>query len=168
MRVAATVLPLLLGTGCLAPVRSSVYATAPALPPTTAPVAVSATRDPAGARTLGVVEASGHLPAATLAALVSEFRARVASMGGDFGRIDSFATRHEMVTETYQYDCGTDEIDHETRTVFGTAPDGTPTVSTETVPVVKHVPKTCTGERVVEVATLALVGRALLTEGRSP
>lgn len=168
MRIAATAFALLLGTGCLAPVRASVYATAPALAPSTAPVAISATADPAGARALGVVEASGQLPWTTLDTLVSEFRTRVASMGGDFGRIDSFATRRELVTETYDYDCGTDEVVYETRTVVGTAADGSTTWTTETVPVTRHVPRTCTGERTVEVATLALVGRALLTSGRTP
>jgi hypothetical protein len=162
--MAARVSFLLLAAGC-SQVRSSAYVIGQPLPPSTAPVEVSATRDLPRAQELGVVEVHGRLPVATLERLVLEFRGRVAAMGGDYGRIDSFATRHEMVTETYDYECGTSESTVETQTVTSVGADGTPTVSTESVPVTRYVSKTCTGERRVEVATLTLVGRALRASG---
>ena len=158
----ARVSVLLLGAGC-AQVQSSAFVTGRPLPPSTGPVEVSATRDPPGAEVLGVVEVHGRPPTATLESLVTEFCRGVASVGGDYGRIDSFATRHEMVTERYDYECGTTETEYQTQTVSGMGPDGSPTFTTQTVPVTKYVSKTCTGERQVEVATQTLVGRAFRT-----
>jgi hypothetical protein len=114
------------------------------------------------------VEASGRQPAAPLELLVSEFRARVAGIGGNYGRIDSIQTRHDMVTETYDYDCGTDEVAFETQTTSSIGADGAPTFTTQTVPVTRRVSKTCTGEKTVEVATTTLLGRAFLTRVRTP
>jgi hypothetical protein len=153
---------LLIGTGCAvgATVRSSALATGPRRPAAAAPVAVYLTRDPPAGVELGVVEAHGRRPAATLPALLAEFRERVASMGGDRARLDGFATRYELVTETYTYDCGTTEMRTETRTVFRPGPGGTSTSSTETVTIPHHVSRSCTGTRTVEVATLTLTGRA--------
>jgi hypothetical protein len=124
--------------------------------------------DPTASRQLGIVEATGRRPAATLEQLVAEFRTRVAAMGGDFGRIDSIATTHEMVTESYDYDCSEEVLEFETQTVSTIGPDGTPSFTTQTVPVTRHVPKTCTGERTVEVATTTLLGRAFLSGWRNP
>lgn len=147
-----------LATGCTT-VGSSAYTTGPRLAPSASPVRVSATRDPAAGAELGAVEAHGH-PPATLAALVEEFRGRVASLGGNYGRIDGFATRYEEVQEEYSYDCGTTETRYETRTDFRPGADGTSTIITETVPVTEYVPKTCHDTRWVEVATFTLTGRA--------
>jgi len=144
-------------------VQSSGFTISHAVAPSSASVRVSATRDPPKAEELGVAEAHGTVPAATLDALLSEFRARVASMGGDYGRIDTLGTRHEMVTETYTYDCSTTETVTDTRTVSHVNPDGTVTFTTEAVPVTRTVSKTCIGERQVEVATLTVVGRAFRT-----
>ena len=169
-RSLTTALALGIATACvpIPPVTSSAVVPDAPLPTSTAPVTISATSDPAGGRQLGIVEATGRQPAATLELLVAELRARVAGMGGNYGRIDSIATRHEMVTETYDYDCSTDEFEVETQTVTTIGPDGMPTFTTQTVPVTKHVSKTCTGERSVEVATTTLLGRAFLTRGRMP
>lgn len=166
MHVASTASILLVTSACsYTQVQSSAYGTGRPLPPSTSPVEVSATRDPPSAVELGIVEAHGRVPVATLDALVAEMRARVASMGGNFCRIDSLATSHEMVTETYDYECGTFETQMETQTVPQAGPDGSMTFSTESVPVTTYVSKTCTGERQVEAATLTLVGRALRTPG---
>jgi hypothetical protein len=121
-------------------IGSSAYPTGPQLAAATGPVRLSATRDPARARQLGVVEAHGDRRRATLLAIADEFRGRVASLGGDAGRIDGFATRFDMVTETYTYGCGTPKM-----------------------------PMTCTGTRQVEVPTLTLTGRAFkLAPGVAP
>ena len=129
----------LLSSGCTG-IGSSAYATGPGLAPSTGPVRLSATRDPSGARPLGVVEAHGDRRRATVPAIAEEFRARVASLGGDAGRIDSFATKYEMVTETYMYQCGAPKM-----------------------------PMTCTGTRQVEVPTLTFTGRAFkLAPGAKP
>jgi hypothetical protein len=149
-------------------VTSSVVTQTAPLPPSTAPVAVSATSDPAGGRQLGVVEATGRRPAATLPLLVAELQARVAAVGGDFARIDSIVTKHELVTESYDYDCGTDVVEYETQVVTSTGADGMLSSSTVPVPVVRHVSRTCTGARTVEVATTTLLGRAFLTRGGTP
>jgi hypothetical protein len=117
-------------------VGSSGYATGPTLAPSSGYVVVSATRDPASAQELGVVEAHGPRATATIEQIVAEFRARVASMGGDYGRIDAFPTKHDLVTQTYAYGCGTPKA-----------------------------PMTCTGYRQVEVATFSVVGRAFRTLG---
>ncbi len=162
MRVASTASFLLLAAAC-SQVQSSAHMTGRPLPPSTAPVEISATRDVPNAEELGVIEAHGRLPAATLQALVTEFSVRVASMGGDYGRIDNLATKHEMVTENVDYECGTFETEIQTQTVSQTGPDGSTTFSTQSVPVTKYVSKTCTEARRVEAATLTLVGRAFRT-----
>lgn len=158
---------LLLALAC-SPVQSSIKPDGPSLPPSSAPVAISATRDPPGAEDLGLVEVHGKLPEATLTALVDEFRTRVAKMGGDYGRIESLATRHEQVTTQETYECGTTVAEDETRFVSGLTPDGMATVTPETVTVTRYVSKTCTAERQFEVATTTLVGRALRTRQVSP
>jgi hypothetical protein len=165
MRGAASSMLLIFGTSCAAAqtVQSSAFSASRVLAPSSASVRVSATRDPVKAEELGVAEAHGRIPAATLEALIGEFRARVASMGGDYGRIDSVRTRHEMVTETYTYDCSTTETVSETRTVSQLNPDGTVTFTTEAVPVTRIVSQTCTGERQFEVAIVTVVGRAFRT-----
>ena len=163
----ALALAAILWAGCTA-VSSSSYATAPRRAPSTAPVSIASTRDPADALELGVVESSGRLGAVTLEQLVAAFRSRVAQMGGDAGRIDTFGTRYEIVSESYEYDCSTTETEHETRTVSRIGPGGTITFDTESVPVTRRVPKTCTGTRSVEVGTLSLVGRAFGARGAKP
>lgn len=162
MRLAATASFLLLAAAC-SHVQSSAYVTGRPLPPSTAPVEISATRDPPSSDELGIIEVHGRLPVATLEALATEFRTRVASIGGDYGRVDNFATKHEMVTATYNYECGTFETEVHTQTVSQIGPDGSTTFSTESVPVTTYVSKTCTGERQVEAAILTLVGRAFRT-----
>ena len=139
MRALAASGALMLATACSQLGSSGYRTTGPELAPTQAPVFVSATRDPAAAWELGVVEAHGRRSVDTLEEIVSEFRARVASMGGDYGRIDRFDTRHDMVTETYTYGCGTPQA-----------------------------PMTCTGSRQVEVATLTVVGRAFRISRGTP
>lgn len=129
-----------LAGGCRG-VGSSALATGPKLAASSAPVRLSSTRDPARAQPLGVVEAHGDRRVATLDAIAEEFRGRVASLGGDVGRIDNFATRYEMVTETYSYDCST-------------------TMTTGYPPMTTRIPRTCSGTRTVEVPTLTLTGRA--------
>jgi hypothetical protein len=168
MRRAATSVLLSFAISCGSAqrsVRSSGFSTSRAVAPSSVLVRVSATRDPAKAQELGVAEAHGTVPAATLDALISEFRARVASMGGDYGRIDTLGTRHEMVTETYTFDCSTTETVFETRSVSRVNPDGSVSFTTEAVPVTQTVSKTCTEERQVEVATMSVVGRAFRTVG---
>jgi hypothetical protein len=87
-----------------------------------------------------MVEAHGDMRRATLVAVSEEFRARVASLGGDAGRVDTIATRYETHVETYTYSCGSPKA-----------------------------PMTCTGTRAVEVPTLTLAGRAFkLAPGVKP
>jgi len=138
--LALAVLQLLaLGAGCTS-VGSSAYASGPRLAPSSAPVLLSATRDPSGAGALGVVEAHGDRRSASLAMIGDAFRSSVASLGGDAGRIDSFVTRWEIVTEAYTYACGGPKT-----------------------------PMTCTGSRQVEVPTFTLTGRAFkLAPGATP
>jgi len=118
------------------------------------------TQEPTDAEELGIVEAHGSRPAATLEQVVAELRARVAALGGNLARVDEFATRYEMVSENYTYDCGTTETRQEPRTSVQPGPNGTTTTVTEYVSVTHHEPKTCTGVRQVEAATLTLRGRA--------
>jgi hypothetical protein len=174
---------LFLVPGCVT-VASSVYRSAPATPDSPPPpsgeaapaaesgaaarwaeLPVSGTRDPAGAVELAVVEVHGRRTVATLASLVDEFRRRVAEVGGDHARIDRFATKYEMVSEPYTYDCGQTRTEHQTRTVSRTDAQGRSYSQVETVPVTRHEPKTCFGTRQVEAATLTLTGRALRTPG---
>jgi hypothetical protein len=160
---------LLLSAACAHPAaRSSAVATGVPLPPSDRPVSVLLTRDPQDATEIGIVEADGTRPVATVDGLVAEIRNRVASLGGDVARIDRFATRYEMVTETYQYDCSTTETRMEARTVTQTQADGTTTTSTEWVPVTESVYRTCTGTREVEVGTLTITGRAFRTTEEAP
>jgi hypothetical protein len=53
---------------------------------------VSATTVPEGAEEIGILEAHGRRPVARFDELLNEFRARIVSMGGNFGRIDQFPT----------------------------------------------------------------------------
>jgi hypothetical protein len=165
MRASGVPLLLLLGVSCTHVVQSSAILTAPELAPSPAEVQISATRDPAQGREIGVAEAHGRLGEVRLDEVIAEFRARVASMGGDYARIDSLATRHEMVKESYSYECGATETTTETRMVMQLNPDGSVVPTTETVQVQNYVSKTCIGEREVEVFTLAVVGRAFRTAG---
>jgi hypothetical protein len=168
MRAAAPVSLLLLTAACSHQLQSSALITGRELPPSTAPVEISATRDPLRAEALGVVEAHGSIPVATLEGLVTAFRTRVASMGGDYGRIDDLATRHEMVTEQHDYECGSFETETEMQSVLQTEPDGSSTFVTQSVPVSRYVSKTCTEQVQVEAATLTLVGRAFRTARGTP
>jgi len=155
---------LLLSAACVhAAARSSAVATGAPLPSSDRPVSVLLTHDPDDATEIGIVEADGRRPVATLDSLLAEIRSRAASLGGDVARIDRFATRYEMVTETYQYDCSTTETRMEPRTVVQTHADGTTTTFTEWIPVPQLVSRTCTGTRQVEVGTLTLTGRAFRT-----
>lgn len=165
MRIAGAA-SLLLVTACAAlRVESSAHVTGRTLPPSSEPVEVGATSSPPpGAEELGIVEVHGRLAVATLEQLVAEFRGRVAKLGGDRGQVDALSTRYEWVTEEYTYDCSTTETVVETHLVTHVGPDGSVTTSFETVPVTNTVSKTCTGDRQVEVATMALVGRAFLTK----
>ena len=147
-----TLCALFLGAGC-ATVSSSAVSTAAARPPSTAAVTLSATRDPDHGDELGLVEAHGQPPAVTLTAIAREFSARVAKLGADYGRIDSFDTRFEIVTNTYTYECGT-------TITTGSSPDGAPMTT--------YIPQTCTGQTEVEVGTLTLTGRAFRTGPPTP
>jgi hypothetical protein len=140
------------GLGCTHVSSSAVVTSAP-LPPYVSPVTLSATRDPVNGVELGIVEAHGRRPPATLSAIAGEFSSRVGKLGGDYGRIDSFATHCEIVTETYTYECGTVQT-------VGVNADGTPITS--------YVSQTCTGFQNVEVGTLTLTGRAFRTQSATP
>lgn len=142
---------LVLGTGCTT-VFSSAVSTAAAHPSSTSAVTLNATRDPENAEELGLVEAHGRRPPATLDAIAREFSTRVAKLGADYGRIDSFDTRFENVTETYSYECGT--------TVTTGSTDGVPTTT--------YISQTCIGQTEVEVGTLTLTGRAFRTKPATP
>ncbi len=154
--------------GCISPVQSSALRTesAPVAVPARAdpaaapPVKVLLTHDPGGEAEIGVVEAHGRRPVATLEDLVAELRRRTLELGGDRVRVDAMGSRFELVTETYTYDCGTTTTDMQTRTVMGTDAQGHMTSRTETVPVTRHQPRTCTGSRQVEAETMTLTGRA--------
>jgi hypothetical protein len=160
---------LLLSAACVhAAARSSAISTTAPLPASDRPVSVLLTHDPDDATEIGIVEADGKRPAATLDVLLAEIRSRTASLGGDVARIDRFATRYEMVTETYQYDCSTTETRMEPQTVVSTQADGTTTTSTQWVAVTVTVPRTCTGTREVEVGTLTVTGRAFRTTEETP
>lgn len=68
-------------------------------------VKVRAMEVPEGATDLGVVEANG-LGGSTIEDVVAEFRLRVASLGGNYAKVDSVKTKFETVTQTYSYTCG--------------------------------------------------------------
>jgi len=143
--------------------QSSAVATRPVSAPITGPVSVLLSQDPQDAREVGIVEAHGTQPV-ELESLLAEFRARVASLGGDVARIDSFATRYEIVSELYTYDCSMFESHTEMQTVSHTGADGTTTYTTESQLVTEFVSKTCSEVRSHEEATLTLTGRAFRTE----
>jgi len=145
---------LILAVGCITTTAASsgVSTSAPQAPSST-PVTLSATRDPDNGQQVGLVEAHGQRPPATLGAVATEFCSRVAQLGGDYGRIDSLGTRFEIVTESYTYDCGTTMI-------VGTSADG--------APITAYMPQSCTGYYDVEVGTLTLTGRAFRTQGATP
>ena len=154
---------LLLALSCAhRPVASSAYAVARAEPSSAGNVRISATRDPPGAEELGIVGS------ATLEAVLSAFRQRVAGMGGDYGRLDVVATKNAVVQESRSYECGSNQTHDETRFVTRANPDGTFSTDTETVSVTTYVSQTCRETRDVEVVTLSVVGRAFRTarEGR--
>ena len=158
----STEILLLLALSCAhRPVASS----ARAEPSSAGNVRISATRDPPGAEELGIVEAHGS---ATLEAVLSAFRQRVAGMGGDYGRLDVVATKNAVVQESRSYECGSNQTHDETRFVTRANPDGTFSTDTETVSVTTYVSQTCRETRDVEVVTLSVVGRAFRTarEGR--
>jgi hypothetical protein len=138
--------------GC-STVNSSAISTSPRLPPYVSSVTLSATQDPPNGVELGIVEAHGQRPPATLEAIALEFSSRLATLGADYGRIDSFDTRFEMVTQSYTYECGTVQT-------VGTAADGTPITS--------YVSQTCVGYTEVEVGTLTFTGRAFRTQAAIP
>jgi len=106
---------------------------APVNGPHAGPVIVRATDIPPGAKQVAAVEANGT--SAPLATIMSEFVQKVASVGGDYGKIDSIRTKFDMVTttNTYSYSCGSPQA-----------------------------PATCTGTNTSthEVATTTVVGRA--------
>ncbi len=155
-------------SACVTP-GSSAWTPGPPRSPAAAPARVVFVADPPGAEQVGIVEAHGPRPGVTLEALVAELGARGASVGADVVRVDRFATRYELVPETYTDVCGTETYtDTEVRTVSRTDPDGSVHVDTETVTVTKERPKECTGTREVEAAVLSLVGRAFRTRGGPP
>ena len=169
MRIGTTFAALALCAGCVPALPSSsafVQGTAPAVP--AAQVRVVGVGQPAGAQELGIVEANGGRPGVPLDAVVAELRSRAASIGADLVRLDGFATKYEMVTEQYTYDCGHTETVMETRTVTRTGFNGQLETAIETVPSTKWVSKTCTGTRQVEVARLTLTGRAFRSKGAQP
>jgi hypothetical protein len=143
---------LFLGLGCTHVASSAVMTSAP-LPPSVSAVRLSATQDPVNGVELGIVEAHGRRPPATLSAVAAEFSSRVGKLGGDYGRIDSFATHFEIVADTYTYECGYVQT-------VGTNADGTPITS--------YISQTCTGYQNVEVGTLTLTGRAFRTQLGTP
>lgn len=144
---------------------SSAYATGLAAPVSAGAVRISATRDPPGAEELGFVEAHGSQK---LEVVISAFRQRVAAIGGDYGRLDSIATKNELVQETSSYECGANQTHDETRFVSRPNPDGTFATVTETVQVTTYVSQTCWETREVEKVRLSVVGRAFRTTREGP
>jgi hypothetical protein len=143
---------LFIGLGCSHVASSAIITSAP-LPPYVSAVRISATQDPVNGVELGIVEAHGRQPPATLSAVAAEFSSRVGKLGGDYGRIDSFATHFEIVTDTYTYECGTVQT-------VGVNADGTPITS--------YLSQTCTGYQNVELGTLTLTGRVFRTQPGTP
>lgn len=148
----STVGVLVFGPGCSS-VRSSAIATSAPLSPYLSGVTLSATHDPPNAEQVGIVEAHGQRGPGTLSAVALEFTSRVAKLGADYGRIDSFATKFETVSQSYLYDCGT-------TVTLG--------VSTDGVPITSYLPMTCTGYTEAEIGTLTLTGRAFRTQPATP
>ena len=137
-------------------------ATAPGAADAVAPntVEILLAREPAAGSEIGIVEAHGRRPAATLEALVGELRHRAADLGADAVRLDAIGSRFERVTEWFTYQCGTTTTEMQTRTVMSTDAQGHMTSRSETVPVTHYESKTCTGFHEVEVETMTLTGRA--------
>jgi hypothetical protein len=94
--------------GCEPPVVSSaVPSSAAQLGAPVRPVMLSSLGVPPGARELGLVQA--HSNQTDIRKIMPEFVARVASLGGNFGKVDDITTSYEMqtVTTTQSYSCGT-------------------------------------------------------------
>ncbi|HKO53990.1 MAG TPA: hypothetical protein VJV79_40055 [Polyangiaceae bacterium] len=72
-------------------------------------VRVSAVSVPEGASELGIVQA--HTVQGSIEDAMPEFRAQVAQLGGDFGKINEVGTTFEMQTRTRSesYNCGTSD-----------------------------------------------------------
>lgn len=82
-------------------------------------VRVSVLQVPAGAGELGIVQA--HTVGGSIEDAMPEFREQVASLGGDFGKVNEVSTSFEMTmrTRTESYNCGTsDKPRNCTRTVM--------------------------------------------------
>jgi hypothetical protein len=166
MRFWTALLPLC--CACSTAVGASAVRTTSSAPPVTGPVAMRLTSDPPAAEQLGIVEAHGRRPAATLQEVLAQLAGQVAALGGDVARIDAFPTRYEMVDESYTYDCGTTQTRQEPQMVTTFDANGTPTTTTQWVTVTEYVAQTCTGVRQVEVATLTVQGRAFRTRKGTP
>jgi hypothetical protein len=115
--------------GCEPRVESSAVVLSPVSGRHAGPIILRATDVPPGAKQVASVEANGT--GATLSKIMNEFTQKVASVGGDFGKIDSIRTKFDMITttQTYTYTCGsatctgTNTSTHEvaTTTVVGRA-----------------------------------------------
>ena len=72
-------------------------------------VRVSALRVPDGAAELGIVQA--HTVGGSIEDAMPEFREQVATLGGDFGKVNDVSTSYEMTTRTRTetYNCGTSD-----------------------------------------------------------
>jgi len=159
---------LALCCACSTAVGASAVRTTSTARPVPGPVAVRLTSDPPGAEQLGIVEAHGRRPTATLEEVLAQFLGEVSALGGDVARVDSFPTRYEMVTESYTYDCGTTQTRQEPQMVTTFDANGRPTTTTQWVTVTEHVAQTCTGYRRLEAATLTVQGRAFRTRKGTP
>ncbi len=108
--VIRTAVPVVLVLGLLAvgcsQVGSSSIRTGGYVPPYQGIVTLRATEIPPSATALGPVEAYGT--GAELSAVMEEFASQVATLGGDFGKIDRMGVRFEVVTttRTETYPCG--------------------------------------------------------------
>ncbi len=72
-------------------------------------VRISALVVPPGAEELGIVQA--HTVGGTIEDAMPEFRAQVAGLGGDFGKVNDITTKFEIQTRTRNetYNCGTSD-----------------------------------------------------------
>lgn len=72
-------------------------------------VRISALVVPSGAEELGIVQA--HTAGGTIEDAMPEFRAQVAGLGGDFGKVNDITTKFEIQTRTRNetYNCGTSD-----------------------------------------------------------
>jgi hypothetical protein len=137
---AGLALVLLATTGACTGIRSSSVRTGEAAyAPHQGPVRLTAFYVPPAAQEVGLVQVRGPRPIPELA---DEFQREVAKLGGDWGVVETIATKFEFVTrtESYSYSCGDSKT-----------------------------PRTCNGTRVVseEVGTTQLVGRAYRVGGGS-